>query len=184
VATLTDYEWELEKIDSDIAELANPADTEQITRRAYRIYQRAALTGRLDEFAAAEKELADAFEKLGPWQRAAKVATATVLIVLALAILAVPHEVRIVSAHRTPDWLVEYARTAQPRGLRVLLVAEGPAADSADDPRGLTALGFLGISDPLRPTVPAAAAGPCLDLIHIRRCRRPTRCRSRWSPYH
>jgi calcium-translocating P-type ATPase len=50
------------------------------------------------------------------------------------------------------------ARDYAARGLRVLLVAEGPNGGPADDPQGLTALGFLGISDPLRPTVPAAVA--------------------------
>jgi magnesium-transporting ATPase (P-type) len=47
------------------------------------------------------------------------------------------------------------------RGLRVLMVAEGPADAEMDDPQGLTALGFLGISDPLRHTVPEA----------VRRCQ-------------
>jgi magnesium-transporting ATPase (P-type) len=42
------------------------------------------------------------------------------------------------------------------RGLRVLLVAEGPADGPPDDPAGLTALGFVGITDPLRHTVPPA----------------------------
>ncbi len=41
-------------------------------------------------------------------------------------------------------------------GLRVLLVAEGPPDTPGDDPHGLVALGFLGISDPLRPGVPSA----------------------------
>jgi calcium-translocating P-type ATPase len=48
------------------------------------------------------------------------------------------------------------ARDYAARGLRLLLVAEGPAGGVADDPQGLTALGFVGISDPLRPAVPAA----------------------------
>ncbi|MBC7801390.1 MAG: AIR carboxylase family protein, partial [Gemmatimonadaceae bacterium] len=34
--------------------------------------------------------------------------------------LSIPHEVRIVSAHRTPDRLADYARTARARGLRVI----------------------------------------------------------------
>jgi cation-transporting ATPase I len=41
-------------------------------------------------------------------------------------------------------------------GLRVLMVAEGPADASLENPRGLTALGFVGISDPLRAGVRAA----------------------------
>ena len=42
--------------------------------------------------------------------------------------LEIPHEARIVSAHRTPDWLFEYAETAQPRGLRVIIAGAGGAA--------------------------------------------------------
>ena len=52
--------------------------------------------------------------------------------------LGVPHEVRIVSAHRTPDWLMEYAGTAEERGLQVLVAA-------ADRPRAQ--LGPRGIED-------------------------------------
>lgn len=47
------------------------------------------------------------------------------------------------------------------RGLRVLMVATGDVHTSVDDPSGLTVLGFIGISDPLRADVPAA----------VRRCR-------------
>jgi cation-transporting ATPase I len=42
------------------------------------------------------------------------------------------------------------------RGLRVLLVCEGAAGVDVEDPQALTALGFLGIADPLRPGVPRA----------------------------
>ena len=44
------------------------------------------------------------------------------------------------------------------QGLRVLLVAEGPADSPSNDPQGLTALGFLGLRDPLRPGVSEAVA--------------------------
>ena len=40
----------------------------------------------------------------------------------------VPHEARVVSAHRTPDLLATYARTARERGLRVILAGAGGAA--------------------------------------------------------
>jgi len=40
----------------------------------------------------------------------------------------IPHEARIVSAHRTPDWLFEYAETAHERGLRVIIAGAGGAA--------------------------------------------------------
>jgi 5-(carboxyamino)imidazole ribonucleotide mutase len=42
--------------------------------------------------------------------------------------LKVPHEVSVVSAHRTPDWLFEYAATAESRGLRVIIAGAGGAA--------------------------------------------------------
>lgn len=45
-----------------------------------------------------------------------------------LRILEIPHEARVVSAHRTPDWLFEYAETARDRGLRVIIAGAGGAA--------------------------------------------------------
>jgi len=45
-----------------------------------------------------------------------------------LAALHIPYETRIVSAHRTPDRLAEYAKTARGRGLRVILAGAGGAA--------------------------------------------------------
>lgn len=42
--------------------------------------------------------------------------------------LGVPHEVRVVSAHRTPDLLFEYAATAASRGLRAIIAGAGGAA--------------------------------------------------------
>lgn len=56
--------------------------------------------------------------------------------------------------------LLVHAHQLAERGLRVLMVAEGSGRTAPDNPSDLTALGFVGISDPLRPTVPAA----------IRRC--------------
>src|SRR5687768_11578125 len=42
--------------------------------------------------------------------------------------LEVPYEARVVSAHRTPDWMFEYASTAEERGLLVIIAAAGGAA--------------------------------------------------------
>ncbi len=42
--------------------------------------------------------------------------------------LGIPHEVRVVSAHRTPDVLFEYAATAAARGLRAIIAGAGGAA--------------------------------------------------------
>ncbi|HEV2404682.1 MAG TPA: cation-transporting P-type ATPase, partial [Ktedonobacterales bacterium] len=49
--------------------------------------------------------------------------------------------------------LLERARTLAARGLRVLMVARGEPAQNVEDPRDLTALGFIGIADPLKPGV-------------------------------
>jgi 5-(carboxyamino)imidazole ribonucleotide mutase len=40
----------------------------------------------------------------------------------------VPHECRVVSAHRTPQWMVEYASAAETRGLEVIIAGAGGAA--------------------------------------------------------
>lgn len=42
--------------------------------------------------------------------------------------LGIPFESRVVSAHRTPDWMFEYASTAEQRGLLVIIAAAGGAA--------------------------------------------------------
>ena len=42
--------------------------------------------------------------------------------------LEVPHEAKIVSAHRTPDWMFEYASSAESRGLEVIIAAAGGSA--------------------------------------------------------
>lgn len=42
--------------------------------------------------------------------------------------LEIPHEAKIVSAHRTPHWLAEYAQVAEVRGLRVIIAGAGGAA--------------------------------------------------------
>jgi len=45
-----------------------------------------------------------------------------------LAELGIPYEARVVSAHRTPDWLFEYAEDARGRGLRAIIAGAGGAA--------------------------------------------------------
>jgi 5-(carboxyamino)imidazole ribonucleotide mutase len=42
--------------------------------------------------------------------------------------LDIPHEARVVSAHRTPDWMFEYAESAEARGIEVIIAAAGGAA--------------------------------------------------------
>jgi 5-(carboxyamino)imidazole ribonucleotide mutase len=59
--------------------------------------------------------------------------------------LAIPHEDRIVSAHRTPKRLVEYATTARGRGLHVIIAAAGGAAHLPGMVAAMTTLPVLGV---------------------------------------
>jgi 5-(carboxyamino)imidazole ribonucleotide mutase len=59
--------------------------------------------------------------------------------------LGVPHECRVVSAHRTPDWLMEYASTAESRGLEVLIAGAGGAAHLPGMAASKTVLPVLGV---------------------------------------
>ena len=62
-----------------------------------------------------------------------------------LAELGVPHEVKAISAHRTPDVLFEYASTAAARGLEVIIAAAGCAAHLAGVTAAKTPLPVLGV---------------------------------------
>lgn len=57
----------------------------------------------------------------------------------------VAHECRVVSAHRTPQWMVEYAETAASRGLQVLIAGAGGAAHLPGMVASLTTLPVLGV---------------------------------------
>jgi 5-(carboxyamino)imidazole ribonucleotide mutase len=63
----------------------------------------------------------------------------------ALTRLAVPHECRVVSAHRTPERLYAYAREAAGRGLRVIIAGAGGAAHLPGMAAALTPLPVLGV---------------------------------------
>jgi 5-(carboxyamino)imidazole ribonucleotide mutase len=59
--------------------------------------------------------------------------------------LGVPHEVRVVSAHRTPDLLFDYAATARERGLQVIIAGAGGAAHLPGMCGSKTSLPVLGV---------------------------------------
>jgi 5-(carboxyamino)imidazole ribonucleotide mutase len=59
--------------------------------------------------------------------------------------LGVPHESKVVSAHRTPDRLVSYAKEATGRGLRVIIAGAGGAAHLPGMAAAMTALPVLGV---------------------------------------
>jgi len=59
--------------------------------------------------------------------------------------LGIPHEVRVVSAHRTPDLLFEYVASARERGLQVLIAGAGGAAHLPGMAAAKTSLPVLGV---------------------------------------
>ncbi len=59
--------------------------------------------------------------------------------------LGIAHEVRVVSAHRTPDLLFEYAASAEARGIEVIIAAAGGAAHLPGMTAAKTALPVLGV---------------------------------------
>ena len=68
--------------------------------------------------------------------------------------LGIPHETRVVSAHRTPDRLFDYAKQAAGRGLKVIIAGAGGAAHLPGMAASMTHLPVLGV-----PVQSAALAG-------------------------
>jgi len=62
-----------------------------------------------------------------------------------LSALAIPHEIQVVSAHRTPDLMFEYAHTAVDRGLEVIIAGAGGAAHLPGMVAAKTPLPVLGV---------------------------------------
>lgn len=62
--------------------------------------------------------------------------------------LGVPYEAKVVSAHRTPDWLFEYASTARARGLQVIIAGAGGAAHLPGMLAAKTTLPVFGVPVP------------------------------------
>ncbi len=62
-----------------------------------------------------------------------------------LAELKIAHETRVVSAHRTPDRLIDYAKGARARGLKVIIAGAGGAAHLPGMAAAMTALPVLGV---------------------------------------
>ena len=95
--------------------------------------------------------------------------------------LGIAHEARIVSAHRTPDRLYDYARTARERGLRVIIAGAGGAAHLPGMAAALTPAagargadrkpGAQGRRQPLVDRADAGRGAGC-DLCHRRGRRR------------
>ena len=64
--------------------------------------------------------------------------------------LGVPFEVRVISAHRTPEAMIEYGKTAEARGLRVIIAGAGGAAHLPGMLASVTMLPVIGVPVPLQ----------------------------------
>jgi 5-(carboxyamino)imidazole ribonucleotide mutase len=62
--------------------------------------------------------------------------------------LEVPHEVKVVSAHRTPDWMFEFAEKAESRGLEAIIAGAGGAAHLPGMVAAKTTVPVLGVPIP------------------------------------
>ena len=63
--------------------------------------------------------------------------------------LSVSNELRVVSAHRTPDWLYEYAESAENRGIKVIIAGAGGAAHLPGMLAAKTIIPIIGVPVPL-----------------------------------
>ena len=63
--------------------------------------------------------------------------------------LQISNELRVVSAHRTPDWLFEYAETAESRGIQVIIEGAGGAAHLPGMLAAKTVIPIIGVPIPL-----------------------------------
>tara|TARA_Y100000758_G_scaffold292655_1_gene248066 strand:+ start:369 stop:887 length:519 start_codon:yes stop_codon:yes gene_type:complete len=63
--------------------------------------------------------------------------------------LGIDNELRVVSAHRTPDWLYEYAETAENRGIKVIIAGAGGAAHLPGMLAAKTLIPVIGVPVPL-----------------------------------
>ena len=82
----------------------------------------------------------------------------------ALADLDVPHEVRVISAHRTPLDALEYSRSAVERGLKVIIAGAGGAAHLAGVLASSTPLPVIGVPVP---STPLAGMDSLLSIVQM-----------------
>jgi 5-(carboxyamino)imidazole ribonucleotide mutase len=80
--------------------------------------------------------------------------------------LEVPHEVRILSAHRTPDQTLEYAASASARGLKVIIAGAGGAAHLAGVIAAKTLIPVIGVP---MPTTALSGIDSLLSMVQMPR---------------
>lgn len=85
----------------------------------------------------------------------------------------VPHEVRVVSAHRTPDHMTEYAKTAEERGIRVIVAGAGGSAHLPGMTAANTTLPVIGVpidsknKDPMTPLLSIVNMPPGVPVATV-----------------
>ena len=77
----------------------------------------------------------------------------------------IPFELTVVSAHRTPDRMVEYAKTARGRGLQVIIAGAGGAAHLPGMVASLTSLPVIGV--PIKSTNSADGWDSILSILQM-----------------
>ena len=77
----------------------------------------------------------------------------------------IPFELTVVSAHRTPDRMVEYAKTARGRGLQVIIAGAGGAAHLPGMVAALTSLPIIGV--PIKSTNSADGWDSILSILQM-----------------
>ena len=77
----------------------------------------------------------------------------------------IPFELTVVSAHRTPDRMVEYAKTARGRGLQVIIAGAGGAAHLPGMVAALTSLPVIGV--PIKSTNSAEGWDSILSILQM-----------------
>jgi 5-(carboxyamino)imidazole ribonucleotide mutase len=92
--------------------------------------------------------------------------------------LGVPNEVQIVSAHRTPEWMSEYAKTARERGIKVIIAGAGGAAHLPGMTEAFGAIPVIGV-----PIKSSALAGvdSLFSIVQARRYDGDRRGKKRWN---
>ena len=80
----------------------------------------------------------------------------------------IPFELTVVSAHRTPDRMVEYAKTARGRGLQVIIAGAGGAAHLPGMVASLTSLPVIGV--PIKSTNSADGWDSILSILQMPGC--------------
>ncbi len=87
--------------------------------------------------------------------------------------LEVPHEVRVISAHRTPDRMAEYAKTAEERGLHVIIAGAGGSAHLPGMTAAHTILPVIGVpidsknKDPMTPLLSIVNMPPGVPVATV-----------------